>query len=227
MTTTAASTGGRLAAEATHRLGPAGPALPQSRGPLSKAVVEFLSGERTTLPSALGAADPYGEDLQLALYVCYELHYRGFAGVDDDLEWDPDLLALRARLEQAFLAAVRTDVAGGDDVDAAVAALLVEPVNGTGISHHLSGEQGQQWQFREYIAMRSMYHLKEADPQAWVIPRLEGQAKSALVSVEHDEYGAGKGEHMHARLFANMMSELDLSCEYGAYLDHVPAEVLA
>jgi hypothetical protein len=24
-------------------------------------------------------ADPYGVDLQHALYLCYELHYRGFA----------------------------------------------------------------------------------------------------------------------------------------------------
>ena len=29
----------------------------------------------------MGDLDPYGLDLQLALYVCYELHYRGFAGV--------------------------------------------------------------------------------------------------------------------------------------------------
>ena len=80
---------------------------------------------------------------------------------------------------------------------------------------------------REYIAMRSLYHLKEADPQAWVIPRLEGEAKAGLVSVEHDEYGAGRGDRMHARLFADMMLELDLSDAYGTYLDVAPAEVLA
>ena len=27
------------------------------------------------------------------LYVMYELFYRGFEGVDDDWEWDPELLA--------------------------------------------------------------------------------------------------------------------------------------
>lgn len=207
---------------------PGGPALPTPRGPLSEAVVEFMRGRRRRpLAAAVGDVDPYGEDLQLALYACYELHYRGFAGADDALEWDPDLLALRARLEQAFLTEVRAQVAGGDDLAAAVAALLVEPIDGTGISHHLCSEQGQLWQFREYVAMRSLYHLKEADPQAWVIPRLEGPAKSALVTVEHDEYGAGKGHAMHSLLFANMMRELGLSTRYGAYLDQVPAEVLA
>ncbi|GAA2625856.1 hypothetical protein GCM10010425_23090 [Streptomyces spororaveus] len=35
-------------------------------------------------------ADPWGEDLQLALYMLYELHYRGFDGVDDARKWDPE-----------------------------------------------------------------------------------------------------------------------------------------
>ena len=40
-------------------------------------------------------SDPYGLDLQMALYMCYELHYRGFAGVDPTWEWNPGLLHLR------------------------------------------------------------------------------------------------------------------------------------
>jgi hypothetical protein len=31
-----------------------------------------------------------------------------------------------------------------------------------------------------------------------------------MVSVQHDEYGAGRVERMHATLFAAMMRELDL-----------------
>jgi len=174
----------------------------------------------------VASADPYGDDLQLALYVCYELHYRGFACVSEDDEWDPDLLALRRRLERAFEAALRADVAGGDDVAAEVAALLVEPVDGEGTSHHLRRE-GERWQLREYLVHRSTYHLKEADPQAWVIPRLDGQAKASLVSVEHDEYGAGRGERMHSHLFAAMMTENGLDAGYGAYLDAVPGATLA
>src|SRR3954453_3232420 len=48
-------------------------------------------------------ADPLGdEDLHLALYLCYELHYRGLPGVDDGWEWEPTLLALRRELETPF-----------------------------------------------------------------------------------------------------------------------------
>jgi hypothetical protein len=39
------------------------------------------------------------DDLHLALYLCYELHYRGLAGVDVGWEWDPALLSFRAQLE--------------------------------------------------------------------------------------------------------------------------------
>jgi len=46
------------------------------------------------------------EDLQIALHICYGLHYDGFAGVDDEWEWDPGLLAVRALLERAFLRGV-------------------------------------------------------------------------------------------------------------------------
>ncbi len=186
-----------------------GPPLPTARGPLSAAVLARLGGAEPVHPGAVAEADPFGEDLQLALYVAYELHYRGFADVADDLEWDPDLIRLRRELEEVFLAALRRDVAGGDDLPGTVDPLLLEDLDAQGVSHHLR-RRGEVWQMREYIAMRSLYHLKEADPQAWVIPRLEGEAKAALVSVEHDEYGAGRGDRMHAQLFADMMRELGL-----------------
>ncbi len=210
---------------ATGGAAPSDPPLPRARGPVSSAVLAALAGD--PVPTVeLADVDPLGEDLQLALYVCYELHYRGFAGVAADLEWDPDLLRLRRDLERVFEAALRAAVDGGDDVDAEVGPLLVEHLDAAGVSHHLR-RRGEHWQLREYVAMRSLYHLKEADPQAWVIPRLEGEAKAGLVSVEHDEYGAGRGDRMHARLFGDMMLELELSAAYGHYLDAAPAEVLA
>lgn len=201
------------------------PVLPAARGPLSTAVLAGLRGVLPALPSVDGV-DPYGDDLQLALYCCYELHYRGFAGVDDDREWDPALLGVRAELERVFLRALRVDVVPGMDVVAELDALLVEPVDAVGVSHHLRRD-GELWQLREYVVQRSIYHLKEADPQSFVIARLEGPAKAALVTVEHDEYGAGDSDRMHSRLFAEMMVELDLSDAYGAYLDAVPAPALA
>jgi hypothetical protein len=135
---------------------------------------------------------------------------------------------VRRGLERAFLTELRADVPPGDDVEQEVAGLLTEPVDaeGTGVSHHLL-RAGEPWQLREYLAHRSLYHLKEADPQAWVIPRLPAAAKAALVTVEHDEYGAGDPERMHARLFAAMLRSAGLDDGYGVYLDRAPAETLA
>jgi Iron-containing redox enzyme len=216
-----------LSRTAPSRVDP--PTLPRARGPLSAAVLAVLRGEPAVRADP-GDADPYGDDLQLALYCCYELHYRGFAGVGDDLEWAPGLLALRRELERVFERALRADVPAADgsvdEVTAELDALLVEPALGTGPSWHLRRD-GELWQLREYVAHRSLYHLKEADPQAWVIARLDGPAKAALVSVEHDEYGAGDPDRMHARLFADMMGALGLSTAYGHYLDAAPAATLA
>ncbi|MEE6310747.1 iron-containing redox enzyme family protein [Plantactinospora veratri] len=175
---------------------------------------------------AVNGADPFGDDLQLALHLCYELHYRGFVDVDPEWEWDPDLLRLRAELEAVFLAALVEQVEGGSDVAAALEPLLVEPVPGTGVSHFLR-DKGEWWQMREYFVVRSIYHHKEAEPHAWVIPRLEGQAKAALVAVEYDEFGAGRAERMHSRLFADLLTAADLSPDYLRYLDQAPACALA
>jgi hypothetical protein len=205
----------------------AGAPLPAPRGPLSACVLAAL--RHGTPPRGLPAVpDPYGEDAQLTLYCLYELHYRGFAGIDAEREWDLDLLRVRRELEMAFLAALRTDVPRGDDVEHEITGLLTEPVDteGTGVSHHLL-RAGEAWQLREYLAHRSIYHLKEADPQAWVIPRLPPTAKAALVTVEHDEYGAGDPERVHARLFAAMLRRTGLDDGYGAYLDLAPAPTLA
>lgn len=86
--------------------------------------------------------------------------------------------------------------------------------------------EGLLWQVREYSALRSLYHLKEADPHAWVIPRLHGRAKAAMAAVEYDEFGAGRAEDIHARLFADLMDDLGLDHAYGAYLDAAPAQGL-
>jgi Iron-containing redox enzyme len=205
------------------------PPLPQPRGPLSAAVLAALRGGPVpSVPRDDAVGDPYGEDTQLALYCLYELHYRGFAGVPDELEWDPALLAVRLALERAFLAALRRDTPAGDDVDAEVAGMLVEPPEseGHGVSYHLL-RRGTRWQLREYLAHRSLYHLKEADPQAWVIPRLSGPAKAALVTVEYDEYGAGDPDRVHAEIFARMLRALAVDDRYGAHLDAAPAPTLA
>ncbi|MFI6354019.1 iron-containing redox enzyme family protein [Streptomyces sp. NPDC050743] len=206
-----------------------GPRLPSPRGPLSAAVAARLRGTGPLpRPAEAGEADPYGDDLQLALYLCYELHYRGFAGVgpEPEWEWDPDLLRVRAALERRFLSALRVDTPGHDSLDDALAALLVEPVEGGGVTHFLCTE-GELWQLREYAAQRSLYHLKEADPHAWVLPRLWGRAKAGMAAVEFDEFGGGRADRIHARLFAALMTDLGLDASYGGYLDAARAEMLA
>ncbi|MFB6651498.1 iron-containing redox enzyme family protein [Streptomyces microflavus] len=204
------------------------PPLPAPRGPLSGAVIDALRTGADHPAPAVGDADPFGDDLQLALYLLYELHYQGFEGVDDEHEWSPGLLALRRSLEEPFLAALRAGAGTDGDVESALSGLLVEPIgdDGHSVSHFLQ-DHGELWHLREYAALRSLYHLKEADPHAWVIPRLYGRAKAAMVAVEFDEFGAGREADIHARLYADLMTDLSLETAYGHYLDAAPADVLA
>ena len=210
------------------------PQLPDARGPLSLAVLSQLTEHvphhhLARIEASLGDSDPYGIDPQLTLYVCYELHYRGFAGVDPRWEWNAGLLHLRGQLENAFLAAVRQQVGEiGPDETAAdeMDRLSVEPIQGSGPSYYLR-DQGDWEQMREYFALRSLYHLKEGDPHAWAIPRLTGQAKASFVAVEFDEYGGGRGARVHQQLFADLLDAAGLDSTYLGYLNDVPADSLA
>ncbi|OZG27675.1 hypothetical protein BH683_017510 [Williamsia sp. 1138] len=216
----------------TSSLSPITRTLPAPCGPLSSAVTDALAGTPTTsweLPNVSQSAwdtQAYGKDLQLALYICYELHYRGFTDVDDEWEWNLDILRFRAQLEQVFLGALRADVEAGDDATAEIEALSIEPGESDGPSFHLRDE-GTWEQMRETFVHRSIYHLKEADPHAFAIPRLTGQAKASFVAVEFDEFGGGKGENLHQQLFADLLTAAGLDAGYLAYIDHVPGESLA
>jgi hypothetical protein len=203
--------------------------LPAARGPLSESVLGTLLREQPRADlgfDVLADTDPLGDDLQLALHLCYELHYQGLPGVSGEWEWDPELLRLRGVLEARFLAALRENVAGGEDTGAELDGLLVEPVDAEGVSHFLR-DQGEWQHVREYFVHRSVYHHKEADPHAWVIPRLRGRAKAALVAVEFDEFGGGRAELMHARLYANLLRAAGLPDGYLELIDHVPGSMLA
>jgi len=202
--------------------------MPAPRGPLSELLLHRLAGPPGRLLAAPEPGDD--EDLHLALYLCYELHYRGLPGVDDRWEWQPSLLAVRARLEERFeaelLAAVprtREDVAPGQ-MDLALRE-VEDADDGPSLSRHLERE-GTLEQFRELLVHRSAYQLKEADPHSWALPRLWGAPKAALVEIQGDEYGGGRPERIHAELFARAMAALGLDRAYGAYLDHLPAATL-
>lgn len=210
-----------------------GPPLPTPRGPLSATVLAALG--RT--PGSLGATPPVtdidalvDDDLQLALYCCYELHYRGLAGADPEWEWDPALLGFRADLERAFLDRLADEIApAGSDRIGHVGGALVETIattSGTSLSTFLL-ESGTLDQFREFCVHRSAYQLKEADPHTFAIPRLAGEAKAAMVEIQLDEYGFGRAADMHSTLFAGTMAALGLDPAYGGYLDRLPGVTLA
>lgn len=206
--------------------------LPRPCGPLSELVVEHLALRPHDVPfvAVPDGDDPLSDDdLHLALYCCYELHYRSFAGVDDGWEWNPSLLRFRAQLEDAFTARLvaelgeRRSVA---DVEEALADAIGEGAGGPSLSAWML-QHGTVDHFREFAVHRSAYQLKEADPHTWAIPRLAGGPKAALVGIQVDEYGGGDEGAMHASLFAVTMAALGLGTGYGTYLDVLPGTTLA
>jgi hypothetical protein len=205
--------------------------LPEVRGSLTSALFEALRGQDPhALPTAAGVVgDPLADDdLQLALWTCYELHYRGFDDVPDSWEWEPELIRLRRDLETTVLVHLReaVDVVPSADPVAHRLRALVDGDSGPELSRYLQSRATYS-QFVEFAVHRSIYQLKEADPHTWAIPRLHGPAKAALVEIQFDEYGDGDVARMHSELYRSMLRELDLSDGYGAYLDAVPGITLA
>lgn len=206
------------------------PPLPSPRGELSAFLLEHLAEEPHELPAGPPPGDDpvFGDDEQLALYCAYELHYRGFDGVDPAWEWEPSLLAWRRPLERAFEAGLRELVGPIEPADDIVAALdeLATPGDGPSLSGWLL-EHGDDRHVREFCVHRTAWQLKEADPHTWVIPRLFGAAKAALVHIQMDEYGQGVEEDVHSELYALSLRELGLDDRYGAYLELLPGSTLA
>ena len=205
------------------------PRLPKVRGPLTEALFARLtSGAPLTSPDRLDDIDPLiDDDLHLALWCCYELHHHGFAGVDECLEWDSQVLGFRAALEATFeeaLRAERSTVVLPQDPRLAVR--VITQWAGTSLSGWME-EQGTIDHLREFAIHRSAYQLKEADGHSWGIPRLRGPGRSAYIEIQADEYGAGRPGEAHCELFAEGMRDLGLCPDFGAYLDRLPGSTLA
>ncbi|MEJ7797083.1 MAG: iron-containing redox enzyme family protein [Solirubrobacteraceae bacterium] len=208
--------------------------LPQPRGEISEQLLASLTLPVHPLPSPNIAPPPdplSDEDLQLALYLCYELHYRGLPGVADEWEWEPSLLARRRELEACFEGALHAVVphqtahTAPEEMDLALRE-IAEADDAPSLSRHLE-RQATLEQLLEFVAHRSAYQLKEADPHSWALPRLYGPPKAAMVQIQADEYGGGDPQRIHAQLFANTMEALGLDSRYGAYVDHLPGLTLA
>jgi len=215
---------------------------PSSRGPISALMLSWMRGEEapdrdaaaTVLNAVPGDPDPIlDEDRQITLWMLYELHYGGFDDVDGLWEWSPDTLAVRRVLEREFEVAVRRSSQHLSsrivDGDGDVAARLFDLTTNT-VSPPLTAflqRRATRDQMLEFLIHRSIYHLKEADPHSWAIPRLVGPAKAALVEIQYDEYGAGRPEKVHAAMFKDALGACGLDNNYGAYIEQVPAVTLA
>lgn len=202
--------------------------LPHPRGPLSTALFRVLQHGGPAPAPARAVADA---DLQICLWVLYELHYRGFDDVDPAWEWDPDLLRLRGLLERTFEAQVRrlTRLAAPAAVPGRDLVSDLEEIGARSagpLARYLQRTASTQ-EFREYLALRSLYHLKEADPHTWVLPRLSGASKVALAELQYDEYGGGVPARLHQQLYAEALDAAGLDPAYGAYVNRTPAHVLA
>jgi hypothetical protein len=187
------------------------------------------------------------DDLQLALYLLFELHYSGNVMADEpgasssgtDWEWDADLLRTREVLGCAFENQLRETYVPDvpDDLrnvpERLFAMAQAEPVRpsrgrrGPTSLPSFVARQATLDQLREVLVLRSPYQLKEADPHTFGIPRLHGRAKAALVEVQSDEYGGGRADRMHSELFARALRAVGLDDRPNAYLEAVPAVALA
>jgi hypothetical protein len=215
--------------------------LPFPRGPLSSLVHGWLSkplpadvdvaATRALIPSSATCLGD--DDFQLALWVMYELHYAGFDGVDDRWEWNPALLEVRALFEGVFEQALRDLTAKTVRTTLADDSLLADRLfalttdfEGPPLSKYIQRRATRE-QMLQLLRHRSVYTLKEADPHTFAIPRLSGGPKVAMVEVQYDEYGSGRAERQHARMFADTLAACGLSARYGAYVDELPAISLA
>ena len=202
---------------------------PKPRGPLSDALFPALRHQPEDLAPVRGLEPDGPEDEQISLWALYELHHRGFDDVDDELEWHPDVLALRRRLESSFEARLRERWTApplpGLETFAEELFAFVEAHDGASLASYVHREADAD-QVLDLFRMRSVYHLKEADPTAWVVPRLGTRPKAALMELQYDEYGTGDPTRLHAHLFVRGLEALGLRSEYGWYVDDVPLEVL-
>jgi len=201
--------------------------LPKPRGPLSTAVTSALRAVPDEEVGRIDLEPESTDDAAVALWMLHELSYGGFDGVDDRAEWEPELVRVRLRLEQDLEARLRERWPGvPEGADLATDFFdWVADHDGPSLARHVQTEATGE-QVLDLLRVRSVYHLKEADPTTWVIPRLPIAAKAALVELQYDEYGVGDPARLHAHLFARGMEASGLRPELGAYVDEAPVEIL-
>jgi hypothetical protein len=201
--------------------------LPKPRGPLGDEVLGALRDLPERGVPRIDTAPESPDDAALTLWVLHELSYGGFAEVDDGAEREPELLRVRRRLEDDLEASLRDrwpGVPGGVDLADGFFDWLAEQ-DGPSLARHVQSEATEE-QVLDLLRVRSIYHLKEADPTTWVVPRLPPVVQAPLVELQYDEYGVGDPARLHAHLWARGMEASGLRPERGAYVDEAPTEIL-
>jgi heme oxygenase-like protein len=202
-------------------------ALPKPRGPLSTQVTGALLAVPDEAVARIDLEPESPDDAAVTLWMLHELSYGGLDGVDDRAEWEPELVRVRLRLEHDLEARLRARWPGvPDGADLATDFFdWVADHDGPSLARLVQTDATKE-QVLDLLRVRSIYHLKEADPTTWAIPRLPVAAKAALVELQYDEYGVGDPARLHAHLFARGMEASGLRPEAGAYVDETPAEIL-
>ena len=201
--------------------------LPKARGELSQALFDTLRSEPGEVGAVQHVEPTDGDDVHIALWAMYELHYSGFEDVADEMEWHPGVLGMRGRLERDFESELRARQPAttlGEPFAEALFAFIADH-DGPSIAAHVQRKADRD-QVLELLRHRSIYHLKESDPTAWVVPRLPTAPKAALMELQFDEYGGGDPNRLHAHLFALGLEASGLRADPYAYIDDVPLEIL-
>jgi hypothetical protein len=198
------------------------------RGTLSAHLLEELPADEPRIDTSVRADDHADE--QLSLWLLHALAYTGLRGVPADHEWPPDVLSVRVRLERALKDRLRERFPGHDvPTDPTKRAedlfAFVAGHDGPSVATYVR-RQATREQVLELLRWRTLYHLREADPTAWVVPRLGVRAKAALMELQYDEYGGGDPNRLHSHLFARGLAACGLDPTPGAYVDEAPTEVL-
>lgn len=147
-----------------------------ARGPLSATLVSILRSSADPR-EITAAADAYedaqstdltydilrDDDAQLTLTLLYELHLQGIENVSDKWEWNPDLLAVRSRLEERFESAIAQLVGTVESSGDVVADLwsMTAPSAGPGLASFMAKDATID-QFSEVLIHRSLNQLREA-----------------------------------------------------------------
>ena len=207
------------------------PLLPWPRGPLSATVVSALQRQ----PGTLGATPPLtnldalgDDDFQLALYLCYEMNYRGLAKAE--WECDPGLLDFRTELERIFVQRLRDEI-GHATVrlpQEAVAALeeLVSDAASSSLAMYLC-DSGTIDQFREFCVHRSAHQQRTLDTETYVPLRRVEENEVAKGMIQFDEWGTVDAGRVRANFLAAAMTALGLDPSYGSYVEILPGVTLA